>query len=59
MVVALQALYVFAPFMQEVFGSAALDAEQLAWATAAAVTVLPVAGAEEWLRRRSAREQRR
>ena len=32
----LQALFVFAPFMQSVFGSAALGARELAWAAAAA-----------------------
>jgi calcium-translocating P-type ATPase len=58
-VLALQAVYVYAPFMQTIFGSAPLGAGQIVVATAAAVTVLPVAGAEEWLRRRSAREQLR
>ena len=46
-VLGLQALFVYAPFMQAVFGSAALGARELAWAAAAAVVVLPVAGAEE------------
>jgi Ca2+-transporting ATPase len=52
-VLALQALYVFAPFMQAVFGSTAIGVRELVWAAAAAVVILPVAGAEErWRRRR-------
>jgi Ca2+-transporting ATPase len=51
-VLALQALYVFAPFMQAVFGSAALDLRELIWAAVAAVVILPVAGLEERRRRR-------
>jgi Ca2+-transporting ATPase len=51
-VLALQALYVFAPFMQAVFGSAALDPRELIWAAVAAVVILPVAGLEERRRRR-------
>ena len=50
-VAVLQALFVFAPPMQRVFGSAALDARELVWAIAAAVIILPVAGLEERWRR--------
>jgi hypothetical protein len=46
-VLALQALFVFAPFMQALFGSAALGARELVWAAAAAVIILPVTWAEE------------
>jgi calcium-translocating P-type ATPase len=48
-----QAMFVYAPFMQSVFGSAPLGARELAWAVAAAVTILPVAGAEERWRART------
>jgi magnesium-transporting ATPase (P-type) len=46
-VLALQALFVFAPFMHAIFGSAALGARELAWAAAAATLVLPVTWLEE------------
>ncbi len=46
-VLALQALFVFAPFMQTIFGSAALGARELAWAVIASVAILPVTWAEE------------
>ncbi len=55
-VLALQALFVYAPFMQAVFGSEAIGARQLAWAVVAAVVILPVSGAEE--RWRGARSRR-
>jgi calcium-translocating P-type ATPase len=51
-VLALQAAFVFAPFMQSVFGSALLGPRELAWCAAGAVLVLPVAGWEERRRRR-------
>ncbi len=47
----LQALFVYAPFMQAVFGSAPIGLRELASAAAAAVVILPVAGAEERWRR--------
>jgi magnesium-transporting ATPase (P-type) len=53
-VLALQALFVYAPFMQSIFGSAALGARELAWASAAATAVLPVTWFEE---RRRVRRQ--
>jgi calcium-translocating P-type ATPase len=46
-VLALQALFVYAPFMQTVFGSAALGARELLWAAAASTLVLPVTWLEE------------
>jgi calcium-translocating P-type ATPase len=53
-VLALQALFVYAPFMHAVFGSAALGGRELAWAAAAALLVLPVPAVEErWRVRRS------
>jgi Ca2+-transporting ATPase len=53
-VLVLQALFVYAPFMQSIFGSAALGARELAWAAAAATLILPVTWIEErWRVRRS------
>jgi calcium-translocating P-type ATPase len=52
-VLALQALFIYAPPMQEVFGSAPLDAGEWLLALAAAATVLPVVTAEKWWRGRS------
>jgi calcium-translocating P-type ATPase len=54
-VLALQALFVFAPFMHTVFGSAALGARELAWALAGALVILPVTSLEERWRVRSRR----
>jgi calcium-translocating P-type ATPase len=51
-VLALQALFVYAPFMQAVFGSTAIGVRELAWAAVGAVLILPVAGIEERRRRR-------
>jgi calcium-translocating P-type ATPase len=52
-VLCLQALFVFAPFMQSVFGSAALGARELLWAAVAATVILPVTWIEErWRVRR-------
>jgi magnesium-transporting ATPase (P-type) len=52
-VLGLQALFVYAPFMQTVFGSAALGARELVWAAAAATVVMPVSWIEErWRVRR-------
>jgi hypothetical protein len=53
-VLALQALFVFAPFMHEVFGAAAIDARALAVSVAAALVILPVTWVEErWRVRRA------
>jgi calcium-translocating P-type ATPase len=54
-VLGLQAVFVFAPFMQSVFGSAALGARELAWAAGASTLVMPVTWAEERWRVRRAR----
>ena len=51
-VLALQAAFIYAPPMQDVFGSAPLSAEEWLLALAAAATVLPVVGVEKWWRRR-------
>jgi Ca2+-transporting ATPase len=50
-VLALQAAFIFAPFMHAVFGSAPLGLRELSWCLAGAVLVLPVAGLEERQRR--------
>jgi len=57
-VLMLQALFVYTPLMQSVFGSTALDARELVWALAGATLVLPVTWVEErWrVRRLSARQ---
>jgi magnesium-transporting ATPase (P-type) len=51
-VLALQVAFIYAPPMQDVFGSAPLSVEDWLLALAAAATVLPVVGAEKWWRRR-------
>ena len=54
-VLALQAAFIYAPPMQDAFGSAPLSAGDWLLALAAAGTVLPVVGAEKWWRRRARR----
>ena len=54
-VLGLQALFVFAPFMQSIFGSAALGARELVWAAVGSTLVLPVTWIEERWRGRRAR----
>jgi calcium-translocating P-type ATPase len=49
-VLALQALFVYLPVLQTVFGSAALGGRELLWAAAGAALVLPVTWVEERLR---------
>jgi calcium-translocating P-type ATPase len=55
-VLALQAAFIYAPPLQEVFDSAPLGVEDWLLALAAAATVLPVVAVEKWWRRRAARE---
>ncbi len=53
-VLGLQALFVYAPFMHRVFGTAALDPEDLAKAAAVALVVIPAMALEKALSRRQA-----
>ena len=60
LVLALQAPFIWLPAMQDVFGSADLDARALALAAAGALLVLPVTWLEErWRRHRAAAGGRR
>jgi calcium-translocating P-type ATPase len=54
-VLALQALFIYAPPMQAIFNSTALGVGDWLLALAAACTVLPVVSAEKWWRLRSRR----
>jgi magnesium-transporting ATPase (P-type) len=54
-VLALQAAFIYAPPLQELFGSEPLTAGDWLLAAAAAVTVLPVVSGEKWYRRRAGR----
>ena len=54
-VLGLQALFITAPFMHDVFGAATLDAQALGLAATAALVILPVTWVEErWRVRRAA-----
>ncbi|MBI5536499.1 MAG: HAD-IC family P-type ATPase [Deltaproteobacteria bacterium] len=58
---ALQAAFIYAPPLQRIFGSAPLDASELAVATLAGVITLPIINLEKWIsrwlwRRKLARE---
>jgi Ca2+-transporting ATPase len=54
-ILALQALFVYAPFMHRIFGTAPLDPADLGRAALVAATILPVMLVEKALTRRSAR----
>jgi calcium-translocating P-type ATPase len=54
-VLALQAAFIYAPPLQDVFGSAPLSVGEWLMALAAAATVLPVVSIEKWWRRRGDR----
>ncbi len=49
-VLALQGIFIYAPFMNGVFYSSPLSATELALATCAAVLIMPVIGLEKWIR---------
>jgi len=49
-VLALQALFVYLPFLQKVFKTAALSAEDLALTTAASFGIVPLISLEKWVR---------
>jgi len=53
-ILALQALFVYAPFMHTIFGSAPLAASDIVVSALVGATILPVIGFEKWLRRRGA-----
>lgn len=52
--VLLQGLFIYAPFMHDLFGSAPLSTRDIAFSILAGLIILPVIGAEKWLRRRLA-----
>jgi hypothetical protein len=54
-VLALQALFIFAPFMHDAFGAASVDARALAASALASLVILPVTWVEERWRVRRAR----
>jgi Ca2+-transporting ATPase len=56
---ALQALFVYWPPLNQVFGSAPLKAADLLWATLAGAIILPVISIEKWDRNRRAARRRR
>jgi magnesium-transporting ATPase (P-type) len=51
-IVALQGLFIYAPFMHAIFGSAPLSAGDLFVSVLVGAVVLPVVGVEKWWRRR-------
>jgi Ca2+-transporting ATPase len=50
--IALQALFIYAPIMNEIFGSAPLSPLDLLWATVTGAIILPVISIEKWVRNR-------
>jgi Ca2+-transporting ATPase len=53
-IVALQAMFIYAPFMHAIFGSAPLAAEDVLASVLVGAVILPVVGLEKWWRRRGA-----
>jgi Ca2+-transporting ATPase len=52
-ILALQALFIYAPFMHAIFGSAPLSAGDVFASVLVGTVILPVVGLEKWLRRRA------
>lgn len=48
-VLVLHAIFIYAPFMQNIFGSEPLTPKDLLWATAFGFAVFPVIGLEKWI----------
>lgn len=53
-IAALQALFIYAPFMHAIFGSAPLAARDVLLSVLVGSLILPVVGVEKWWRRRAA-----
>ncbi|MCL5886758.1 MAG: cation transporting ATPase C-terminal domain-containing protein [Actinobacteria bacterium] len=51
-ILVLQAIFIYAPFMNSIFGSAPLEPGQILMAAAAGTIILPVISFEKWLRKR-------
>ena len=47
-----QAAFIYAPPLQRIFGTAALDARALGIAALVGASILPIVGVEKWLRGR-------
>lgn len=54
-ILALQLAFIYAPFMQQIFGTAALSARDLALSVLAGMIILPVISLEKRLRSRAGR----
>jgi Ca2+-transporting ATPase len=50
-----QAAFIYAPPLQRIFGTAALDLRALGVAALVGASILPVVGLEKWLRSRAAK----
>ena len=58
-VLMLQAMFIYMPFMHAIFASQPLSAQELLLATGVAVLIMPVIGLEKWLRERMAVAERK
>jgi len=56
-ILALQAMFIYAPFMNLIFSSAPLDAGDVLASVVAGAAILPIIGAEKWWRGRRARRR--
>ncbi len=48
-VLVLQAIFIYAPFMQSIFGTRPLELIDIAWATGFGFAVFPIIGIEKWI----------
>ena len=51
-VLVLQAIFIYAPFMQSIFGTRPLEFIDIAWATGFGFAVFPIIGIEKWIHSR-------
>ncbi len=51
-VLVLQAIFIYAPFMQSIFGTEPLELIDIAWATGFGFAVFPIIGIEKWIHSR-------
>ena len=56
-VLLLQAVFIYAPFMQNIFGTIPLELNDLIWAFGFGFTVFPIIGIEKWIHTLISREK--
>ena len=58
-IIALQAMFIYAPFMHAIFDSAPLDPSDVLASILVGAVILPVVGLEKWWRKRRSVEEKK